>query len=188
MAWGVSASHIPVLISLNSHWNIKRVLEIGSGELSTKLFLNTLCFPRLTSLVSVEDDPEWIDKLKLKDHRLEWRSTVPAALYDYDLIFVDGPQDEEKRVKTIHYVMREVVPAVIVIHDIENKLYRAAVNQAYYSYIFRFVMSPQTAIYAREELPKATFKRHNGLMKKHFDDVQEDAARWQVLLGQGDLL
>jgi hypothetical protein len=177
-----AASHIPVLVTLAEHFEPKKVLEIGAGELSTPLFLNKKIFTRLESLVSVEEDYDCIVKVTKiigVDKRLEFRRTVPASLYDYDLIFVDGPQDKDKREKTIRFVMRETIAPLIVIHESES--YRSAINKAFYSFPFDFTY-PQTKVCSKDNLPTVKFKRLNSFIKRNFDKIQGDALAWKPLL------
>jgi hypothetical protein len=184
MVWGVSASHIPVLTLLGQQYNIEKVLEIGSGELSTPLFLNKKIYPRLETLISVEDNSVWVDKIKSlvqKDDRIEFRPTVPAALYDYDLIFVDGPQDKEKRIKTIHYITREIISPIIVIHDMDVKDYAKAVNKIFYSFNFSAI-SPWTTVFSKDVLPVSKFKNVNRKIKTNFNNIEEDAEKWLGVL------
>jgi hypothetical protein len=184
MTWGVSASHVPVLVALAEHYEPRKVLEIGSGELSTPLFLNKKIFPSLISLVSVEENQEWVEKVSKvteNDSRLTFKPTVPASLYDYDLIFIDGPQDSEKRAKTIRFVMREVIAAMIVIHDTENTGYRKAINKVFYSYMFNYV-APYTTVCSKDSIPTIKFRRLNNLMRRKFSEIQEDALAWKPLL------
>lgn len=180
----MSASHVPVLTLIPKYFHITRVLDIGSGSMSTPLFLNKNIYPDLKDLVSVEENKEWFiktNRLFGADEKLTLLTSTPAALYNYDLIFVDGPQNIEKRIRTIGYVMREVIKPIIVVHDIENKLYKKQVNKDYNEYLFSFIKSPATGVYSREELPTKSFIKYNKLMHQHFDEFQEDAEKWKGL-------
>ena len=184
MSQGMSASHIPVLTLIPKYFHITKVLEIGSGGMSTPLFLNKNIYPDLQELVSVEEDVEWLNKtnkLYSKNEKLTLLTSTPASLYHYDLIFVDGPQSAIKRAKVIHYVMRELIKPLIVVHDIENRLYKKQINKEYNEYLFNFIKSPMTGIYSREEIPVKTFIKFDKLMYKYFDEFQEDAEKWEGL-------
>jgi len=123
------ATHLPVL-ELMKRTNIKRILELGSGEYSTKKFLE---FPDLERLDSYEDDEIWFDTIrKLKDVRLDMnleKDLVKVVgeldLDFYDLIFVDCSKSPEERVAVIKEIVKQHPKAIVVIHDFENKIYQA---------------------------------------------------------------
>src|SRR5690606_30891333 len=92
------ATHIPVLIGLNTLLNAERILELGCGLFSTQLFVNRSAFPKLRQLDSFEDDPTWFEKVKAivgSDNRVSLttvQGTYEATLKElnlaaYDLIF-----------------------------------------------------------------------------------------------------
>lgn len=185
MSWGISASHVPVLTLIPRYYKVKRVLEIGSGELSTPLFLDKTIYPDLEDLRSVEDDPEWRNKVSTMygtDNRLVMLPTVPVSLYGFDLIFLDGPQNEDRRAKTVRYIMKDLLPALIVIHDIENKKYKKEVNKEYKKYEFNFIKSPRTALFSREPIAGHILGRKNLIMKKNFSKIEENWLEWKKIL------
>lgn len=124
-----TATHLPVL-ELMKRTNIRRVLELGSGEYSTKKFLE---FPDLEKLFSYEDDTEWFLLMNnLKDRRfitfLEKDLVKVVGEIDlnfFDLIFVDCCQYPEERVAVIKKLAEQRPKAIVIIHDFENKLYQA---------------------------------------------------------------
>lgn len=184
-SWGTSASHIPVLTLIPKIYHITKILEIGSGQLSTPLFLNREIYPDLKELISVEEDSDWFVKMaKLVggDNRLELTPSIPCSLYHYDMIFVDGPQVAERRARVIRYVMKEVIKPLIVVHDIEVKNYRKQINKDFNNFEFNFVKSPMTGVYSYEILPLIKFKKTNKLMKSKFDEIGHDSKRWKEIL------
>ena len=181
MSWGTSASHIPVLTLLPKLYQIKRVLEIGSGDLSTPLFLNRKIFPKLELLASVEEDEKWYEKIKYRygvDPRLDMWSHMPLNIHGYDLVFIDGPQDKDRRTKVIRYFMRNVDHSLVAIHDIEVGGYRNPIHRNYNEYIFHFIPSPQTGLYSKNPLPHKKLVRYNRIMKKYFNQFEENALSW----------
>ena len=58
------ATHLPVLREIGAMRPIRRVLEFGAGMYSTPLFLDRTAYPDLEVLVSVEDDWEWLQRIK----------------------------------------------------------------------------------------------------------------------------
>ena len=62
------ATHLPVLELMKRVSNIRKILELGSGEYSTRKFLE---FPNLETLYSYEDNEEWFNIMKrVKDKKL----------------------------------------------------------------------------------------------------------------------
>jgi len=183
--WKISASHVPVLVYLAKQYDFKNVLEIGSGELSTSLFLDKGIFKKLESLTSVEEDSEWLQKMQQlhkDDIRLNIIDKVPANLYPYDLIFIDGPQNEDRRIKMIKYFTRDALPSLLVIHDMENRRYYKAINYDNYNeFIFDPVSEPATGVYSKDILPTQTFKKVNRFMRKNFNEVEESWNEWSAL-------
>lgn len=129
-------THQPVLRALAPIG--KRVLELGGGIYSTRLFLT---YPHLTSLVTVEDDPGWARNVtsQVEAHTVVEQSGMDYAAngdLDFDLIFVDNAVDPNDRRLTIKTLAVRRPRAVVVIHDFEQEQYRDAaalfVNQWIY--------------------------------------------------------
>lgn len=186
MSFGVSASHVPVLVYLAKKYKPKTVLEFGSGALSTNLFLDKDIYTNLTQLTSIEEDEEWFKQMLplQKDNRFKLLNRVPPCINGYDMIFVDGPQEKNRRGKVIGFVMRDPKEkTLVVIHDIEFKLYRSYLNiRQYYEYLFDPVEAPLTGIYHPNPFPNKELNKVNRLMRKHFYSVQEDWSRWNEIL------
>lgn len=132
------ASHMPVLLGVGDIVAPKRVLELGSGTISTPAFLKPGLFPSIERLDSLEDDPVWGEKVRrhIGTHpklRLQQVASVPqwaaeADLAAYDLIFIDDSVSAELRARTIgHVLARAAADTVVVIHDFEMPEYQAAV-------------------------------------------------------------
>jgi len=125
------ATHLPVLEFIKRVSNIKRILELGSGEYSTKKFLE---FPNLEILDSYEDDEIWFNAMKkIRDKRLSLylkkdmvKVVEDLGLDFYDLIFIDCCKFPEKRAAVIKEIAEQhPKKAIVIIHDFENKLYQA---------------------------------------------------------------
>jgi hypothetical protein len=125
MNYDIGSTHIPVLVSLGRTREIRSVLELGAGMYSTPLFLNRNVFPHLESLVSFEDNPEWVKKVLnvCVDERLILVSDFPNLEKRYDLIFVDNSIHLHVRAATIRKVCDEVHDTLVVIHDAEDVNY-----------------------------------------------------------------
>ena len=54
----------PILLAAGRWWRIRRVLEFGCGEFSTKLFLDSRYFPDLQQVESYENDPVWAERIR----------------------------------------------------------------------------------------------------------------------------
>jgi predicted O-methyltransferase YrrM len=129
------ATHTPILMGIGRSQKIRKVLELGSGPYSTAIFLDREVFPDLESLVSYEDDPEWLPVVQAAvgdDPRLDLRmvnavrESVPDDISDFDLIFIDDSRSPAERSQTIASVREKHPRAIVAIHDYEQRPYRAA--------------------------------------------------------------
>lgn len=120
MASDPYASHLDVLRRMGK--GVRSVLELGSGQYSTNLFLDRSVYPDLNLLVTVEPDAEWRAKLP-SDPRLNvWDEAIPDVRAD--LIFVDS-HPESRRIADIAFLSGR--PHVrVVIHDFEHEPYQRA--------------------------------------------------------------
>ena len=87
------ATLIAPLVGLGLNFKIRRVLELGAGYNSTPLFLNRDAFREVIELVSLEDDPEWLQRVKERigdDPRVAFVDSIPDNLDRFDLILIDG--------------------------------------------------------------------------------------------------
>ena len=98
------ASHVPVLTCLSGLYKIETIVEIGSGPISTRLFLDRNCFRYVKSLISYEHREGWYKKVQSligEDKRLDYRlitSDVNMIDSDHtgDLLFLDGLKAHRK--------------------------------------------------------------------------------------------
>jgi predicted O-methyltransferase YrrM len=130
------ATHGPVLVGLARLREVRRVLELGSGLVSTPMFLDRAAFPVVDELVSYEDDPAWA--ARVAEHagaderlRLHVVASVPDAVPDdldgFDLVLVDDSLTYADRARTVRAVAaRRPAGAVVAIHDYEHRQYAAA--------------------------------------------------------------
>jgi predicted O-methyltransferase YrrM len=136
-----ASTHLPVLVGLARLFKIRNVLECGSGLYSTVTFLNRDLFSDLEHILSYETDPVWkarVEQATAGDPRLELvmsddiaRDLAARDLTRYDLVFVDNGTTGEERIAVIRRVATSANRrAVIVIHDIENDVYRNAAAEA----------------------------------------------------------
>jgi hypothetical protein len=101
-------------------------------------FLNRSVFPSVTSVCSIESDPDWISKVYAAtkdDSRLIIRHVpepiegILAALNlsEYDLVLVDSSTEAIRRAAVIREIaIRDTGSGLVVIHDFEIDLYRKA--------------------------------------------------------------
>jgi hypothetical protein len=143
------ATHVPILIGIGGSLRIAKILEFGAGFYSTLTFLNRTAFPDVTSVCTIESDPNWISKVcaaAKDDPRLSIRhvpepveSTLAEIdLADYDLVLIDSSTVAERRAALIRQLAgRSTGKSLVVIHDFEIDLYRRAakgfVNRVDYS-------------------------------------------------------
>lgn len=186
------ATHIPVLLAVSQITQPKAVLELGSGPFSTSLFLNREAFPHLQTLVSYEDDPQWAKTVSTRfvdDARLDYRlvervpSAVPDDISAFDIVFIDDSVMESDRARTIRSVLSAKPRGLVVIHDFENRYYRAAVRGS----MKRFVMgtfNPQVGILASSNEYKDHFRHVSSVLEigavRNID--LEDVDAWLSLL------
>lgn len=186
------ATHVPVLLSVSRIVRPKSVLELGSGPFSTSLFLNSDAFPDLERLVSFEDDSKWADIVSSEvgdDPRFDYRlvdrvpNAVPDDLSRYDLIFVDDSTVTPDRVETIRRVLGQNPQGLVVVHDFENRFYRAAARGKSRQYIMG-TFTPQVGLLSQGDSHEEEFKRVSSVLdegaRRKID--LEDVDAWLELL------
>src|SRR5271157_4885712 len=57
------ATHMPILVGLGFLCRPRKVIEFGSGEFSTALFLDRSVFPSVEEVVSYENDAVWFSQV-----------------------------------------------------------------------------------------------------------------------------
>lgn len=191
------SSHMPILIGLGLIMTPRRVLELGSGTISTPAFLDPALFPSLECLDSVEDDPDWGEMVSrhigphrnLQLHHVasvpEWAAT--ADLSRYDLLFIDDSKTSELREQTIRHVLARVAPeTVVVIHDFEIPPYQNAVPADFERIAFSS-FRPMTGVVwrgARWTMPiKQLAERIDA--RKHMSPLRHSAWRRYLASGTG---
>jgi hypothetical protein len=100
----------------------QRILELGSGDYSTSVFLS---YPCVEVLTSVEPIAEWRERIDRGDRRHEILEQLPSArsLLSYSLVMIDNggtstvkQEREDERRSTIRTVLSQPHPLVVV-HD-----------------------------------------------------------------------
>jgi len=129
-------SHVPVLLILATCLKPRRVLELGCGVYSTLTFLDVHSFPSLEHLVSVETDPEWLERVgamvrsdpRWQPRMVEGASSVAdwlrfggtsLAIDEFDLILVDDSANDIQRRQTLGALFCARPTPPIVVHDVE---------------------------------------------------------------------
>jgi hypothetical protein len=133
-----------------------RVLEYGSGLISTPAFLNRAAFPKLKHLASFENSREWHENVTSSirdDARAQLRLTegpmkdavARDELAAADLVFVDD-SDELGRAQTIMAIADSRPFGIpVVIHDLELRHIRRSADL--FDHVFRFdAFHPQTGV------------------------------------------
>jgi predicted O-methyltransferase YrrM len=134
------SSHLQVLTAMLNTHKPKRVLEYGSGEYSTPLFLSR---PHVEALTVVESDFEWRRKLP-EDDRMTVLVEGFANPRNYDLVFIDDGVNADQRCRTIRDVLSRPHP-VVVIHDADVPAYRALIDELADDVLI-YNTSPDTAV------------------------------------------
>ena len=193
-------THLPSLLALGAIVRPSRVLEYGSGLISTPTFLNRKVFPALTSLVSFENHRDWYEAVASRigdDARLQLRlvdgpmncAVAGRDLAAADLVFVDDyhcdPPPLPGRADTIA-ALAALRPCgfPIIIHDLELRHIRRSAGR--FQHIFRVdAFNPQTGVVWNGHWRGATLLPSiNRLIKRHGSRVPgQNAEQWAALLG-----
>jgi predicted O-methyltransferase YrrM len=180
------ATHVPVLTALGQTIPIHRVLEFGSGTISTLLFLNPVVFPYVESVVSYENDKDWcrLVRSQTADPRLDlqfvpnYMHTVVTSidLGDFDLIFVDDSKSLEQRSQTIIQLAlrKDEINGLVVVHDFEHLSYRRAASPFVYRKRFRAFNPEVGLLWTRNDLDLRVFKQIDQLIKTNAPHIPPD--------------
>ena len=149
------ASHLPILAGLGSRLKIRRILELGSGEYSTAAFLNYSIFPHLIELVSVEDNPDWMQRVQIHHPGAHDRLRMASdenSIRDYspfDLIFVDSASAPARIDSLSRFLALDSLPGIVVVHDTELPAYREVLDK--FPFIREFkTYEPETSVLWRD--------------------------------------
>ena len=156
------ATHIPILAALSVVAGPKRITEFGAGDYSTALFLDRSVFPKLETLVSLENDAAWYERVREKmgaDSRLDLRNiqgelchVVTQQLLTTDIVFVDDSAFHVRN-RTIAAVGKLAPAGVpVVVHDAEYVRTRMVIRHAFDHYFVFRAFHPQTAVAWNGEL------------------------------------
>lgn len=174
-------SHIPILISIMNNFNIRSVLETGSGLNSTMIFLEK--YNGIEILHSVENDFSWFKKMRnITSSFSNYKLTHTLAIDNYlsvflsnnlyDLIFIDDSCDYEDRIRTIEICLSKEFDTYII-HDYDYKPYRLKVESmirfSKEKYYIEIVHSfyPHTAVITKDFSIYQKVKTHQTLYKKN---------------------
>ncbi len=144
------ATHIPILIGFSRVLKIKRVLEYGGGNFSTRLFLNKEVYPEVTGLTVCENDTAWLETVRGIVHNDGWpRATILSGIDElpadkYDLVFIDADTESHKLdlIKLAGKTRRNIT----VVHDSEHAPYAQAINNSFQRWFSFAAFNPETAI------------------------------------------
>lgn len=169
-------THIPILKELNKKFKFKNILELGSGNYSTRLFLNKKIFSSLENLVTIEDSYIWYkktkNKFKNKKLKIVFSKKISETIKNisirkYDLIFIDNSMISDEREKTIkNLCSRKLSNQIIIIHDYEYYPYRFASKKIKYKYRFT-CLTPNTGILSNNFLNKKYLNNLNNKIKNN---------------------
>jgi hypothetical protein len=186
------ATHLPVLVGLSSIVRPKVVVEFGSGTYSTLTFLNRAIFPSLESLISLEDDTAWYEKMKqlvAADKRASLRlvagsvaSRIASIAWSaVDLIFVDDSEERGRSV-TLNELSKHISSIPVVLHDYNSPRLRWATRTFERRYFFS-IWNPQTCVLWNGNLPwDWHLKTLNAILRSHRKVSVDDTAVWNETL------
>jgi hypothetical protein len=188
------ATHVPVLVGVGCSLGTAKVLEFGAGFYSTLTFLNRTAFPEVTSVCTIESDPDWISKIYVaakNDPRLRiWHVPEPIEsilseldLADYDLVLVDSSTEAERRAALIRELADQSSgTGLVVIHDFEIDLYKRAAK-GFSNRVDYLALNPCTGVLwsAKRDSQQKKLKDIRGIISRHAkalapDDVESWAA------------
>jgi len=133
-AYGLGRTHEPLLAAAVAVAERGPVLELGAGYASTPL-LHTLCAAQGRRLLTVDSNPEWIERfasLRSDSHHLvtldDWSKLANLArtfaggdgVQTWAVVFVDHAPAERRIVDISYFAHRA---EFLVVHDTEHPLY-----------------------------------------------------------------
>jgi hypothetical protein len=160
------ATHIPVMIEIAKRFKIENIVEIGSGPVSTRLFLDKNIFKDVKSLLSFEHNEGWFNKMNkiIKDDRLEYVLTDKTLdffniINGGDLLFLDGLKGH--RIHGLEVIGKKF--KLVVLHDSTmGKVMRGVKYSAHYKYVKDYVPPKLPAGQGRSN-PTAMMSNHINL-------------------------
>jgi len=178
-------THVPILAALSSLVEPRRITEFGAGDYSTGLFLNRSVFPHLESLISLENDAAWYERIRENfgaDGRLDLReiegnlsNVVSGELLVADLVFIDD-SDHAIRQLTIAAVGKAAPSGLpVVVHDAEYVRTRMAIRRAFDHYFVFNAFHPQTALAWNGDLQ---FKHRLPGIARRISDASSRISPW----------
>lgn len=176
------ASHIPILVGIGKKFQIRRVLELGSGNYSTNLFLNRNVFPDLVELVSIERDLEWSRRVQdLNDTRVILNPDHLLEPSRFDLIFIDSSHTSHRIAALKEYAAKPDITGLIVIHDSENPYYRNPFS-LFPNWFDIDAYEPSTAVlwhnHASPEAIRNTLQEISEIVVKFVSHPPDDVSAW----------
>jgi hypothetical protein len=184
------ATHIPVLVGVVGACLCERLVEFGSGNFSTLIFLDETVFPSPLRIESYENDLSWMQQMEGKlaaNPRIAYRffngrmrdAVSSANLAAADLIFIDDSPNEWERAETVKEVARTCGKRPItIVHDYDLPMIRFACRK--FEHRFPFIsFTPQScAVWNGDPNRKA-------LLRSVAQRIQQHAARLSVTDARG---
>jgi|SRR3970040_1458424 len=190
-----SRSHIPILVMVALLFKPKRVLELGTGLISTPIFIDRQIFSEIEEFTTIENGPEeWFKTCKQAFGELQLPYTlkyVPGQLMSeivlgmdltgYDLILIDDSTELHHRAATIKAVFSKVAQnTIVLIHDFERKEYRECITWDVNGIIFDGVL-PHTGLFCTNELNLTILKRVQVQLSVLWNASHTTAAKWKEI-------
>lgn len=158
--------YVPFLEALPSLFKIQHVLELGSNLDTIKTILKFKDLFTYTSIPESKTIPEEMLKLATKNPRLNLTTNAPVSLFNYDLILVNDFKNTSKKIKVLNYIMYNLLPATIVVTQLENKDFYPSITKKYEEYVLKYAAPSEIGVYRRDSLPKNTLKKINSMIRR----------------------
>lgn len=204
-----SYSHIPVIVLMSLLFPVRKVLECGSGLISTLVFCDTKIYSEIEQFDSLENGSlnyannvcasMGSHKSGYKLHYSFVKMTKFVNNFDinlYDLVLLDDSDSLEDRAATIYNVTKKANRPIILIHDFEQKLYQQAVQSEFRKFVFDTV-EPFTAVLwkkeselveSKDEFIRKVFTSFKELIAREMERYQGDSIQWQQFFKEQLLL
>lgn len=137
-----AGSHIPLLRRVAKFFDIKSVIEFGTGIYSLRTFLDKKYYPNLEKINSYETEEVWGHYVKKNVKDARWEMTFMGKTidgpdkvkFDYpvDLVFVDGTDDHRSLILKKYKFLSNL----FILHDCDASFHKCLIKEFKYSFVY----------------------------------------------------